>query len=353
MRASILILVLPLVACAPPAPAKPPPTTGPAVHPVEPATGVEKRSLACSDGKPLKVTFYDAGQALAALVDLPDGRRVLVDAGEHPKRPGCSPCKEWHRRVMDGLKRDLGPTPIDMLWITHQHSDHLGGAADVLSAFNVRAYVDNGFDLEKPTVAATRKAADDRTVKVTVIGPDAHAIPIADTETVKLTPVVPKNWPSSCGSNPNDCSIGLRIDYCQTSVLFTGDAEEVEEAALAVAPVTLLQVGHHGSDTSTSDALVAASKPAYAVVSSGKIDEGTNKGYCHPRLSTVARLTKALGGPGSKRIAAFDAAVKCKDSEPSNWRETATSDRMWFTARDGEVVLVSRGDGTFTRQATQ
>lgn len=313
----------------------------------------EKRTLSCADHKPMKVTFYDAGQALAALVELPDGRRVLVDTGEHPKRPGCSPCKAWHKRVMDGLTRDIGTMAIDMLWITHQHSDHLGGAADVLGTFKVRAYVDNGLDLDKPTVAATRKAADDHAVNVVVVDPDAHAMPLANSETVKLTAVLPKKWPASCGSNPNDCSIGLRVDYCQTSVLFTGDAEEGEEAALAVEPVTLLQVGHHGSDTSSSDDFISAAKPKYAVVASGKIDEGTNKGYCHPRLSTVDRLTKALGGPGSKRIAAFDAAVKCKDSEPSNWRETATSDRMWFTARDGEVVLVSKGDGTFTREATQ
>jgi len=90
--------------------------------------------------------IYDAGQALSALVTLPDGRRVLVDTGESPRRP-CKGCMAWHEHVMTGLRTDLGNGGIDLLWITHQHSDHVGGAADVLSSFKVNLFVDNGLDL--------------------------------------------------------------------------------------------------------------------------------------------------------------------------------------------------------------
>jgi glyoxylase-like metal-dependent hydrolase (beta-lactamase superfamily II) len=61
---------------------------------------------------------------------------------------------------MDGLARDLGDAPIDLLWITHPHSDHIGGAVDVLNHFSVKAYVDNGRDLEKATIAKTHAALD-------------------------------------------------------------------------------------------------------------------------------------------------------------------------------------------------
>jgi competence protein ComEC len=83
-------------------------------------------------------------------VTLPDGKHILVDAGESATRPGCgAPCKVWHQRVMDGLARDLGEAPIDLLWITHPHSDHIGGAVDVLNHFTVNAYADNGRDLTR------------------------------------------------------------------------------------------------------------------------------------------------------------------------------------------------------------
>ena len=133
-------------------------------------------------------------------------------------------------------------------------------------------------------------------------------------------------------------------------MLFLGDAEVDEESGLDVGgPVTLLQVGHHGSDTSTGDALLRVARPRYAVVSSAKRDEGTNKGYCHPRVSTVERLDAVLGGGGGAAgmVVAFDAAVKCSDARDSNWRGVATSERLWFTARDGDVVLVTMGDGRF------
>jgi competence protein ComEC len=149
---------------------------------------------------------------------------------------------------------------------------------------------------------------------------------------------------------PNACSIGLRIDYCKSSVLFTGDASSEEEAALDTGGVvSLLQVAHHGSNTSTSEAFVAQAKPKYAVISSGKKDEGTNKGYCHPLKSTVDRLTNATGGAGSKVVEAFDALVTCNKSKPENWVNVPTSDNLWVTARDGNVMLTTTGDGTFTR----
>ena len=60
----------------------------------------------------------------------------------------------------------------------------------------------------------------------------------------------------------------------------------------------LLQVGHHGSNTSTTPALLEKVTPTYAVISVGKQNEGTNDKYCHPSKSTVDALTEAMGGRG-------------------------------------------------------
>lgn len=168
-------------------------------------------------------------------------------------------------------------------------------------------------------------------------------------ERVTLTPILPARWPSGCTKAPNDCSIGLRIDYCRSSVLFVGDAEAKLEAAWSAEDIDLLQVGHHGSDTSSTQRFIDRVQPDYAVVSSADRSEGTNKTFCHPRLETVDRLTKALGGPGGSTVEAFDGSAKCKKAGRERWKSTVVSDRLWFTARDGEVVLVTTGDGVFAR----
>jgi competence protein ComEC len=240
------------------------------------------------------VKFYDVGQALSALVELPDGRRILVDTGEQPTRAGCvAPCKAWSGHLLSGLAKDVADTKLDVIWTTHQHSDHAGNADTILKTFTVGTYVDNGTNLDddktKPgPVLRARQVAQSRGTKIVVVDPEHTENPIADAGDVKVRPVVPTSWPSNCEKHPNDCSIGLRIDYCKSSVLFTGDAEAKEEALWSTEPATLLQAGHHGSDTSSSEAFANAVHPAWVVISSGKKDEGTNRTYCHPRRSTVS-----------------------------------------------------------------
>lgn len=330
----VLALSAMVLACAPakPQPALPPPSP-----------------VAACGGAPLRVHFYDVGQALSALVLLPDGRRILVDAGESPKRAGCGEaCRAASEHLIAELEKDLAGRPIDLLWITHQHSDHLGGVPEVAARFKVLAYADNGYDLEKKGVSKARDAAVASGANVTVIGPENATAPIASGAPVTISAVVPKQWPARCEDHANDCSIVLRIDYCQSSVLFVGDAEAREEDVLDVRPATLLQVAHHGSHSSTTDAFLGRVKPQLAVISSGKPGEAMNATYCHPRAGTVARLAHALGGPATERLRAFD-GEKCKEETVDAWRDVPTPKSLFATARDGDIRLVTHGDGTFTR----
>ena len=297
----------------------------------------------------MSVHFYDVGQALAALVDLPDGRHVLVDAGDNPHRTECDDCAQKHAHLIEKLRSDLAGAPIDLVWVTHQHSDHIGGAPEVLRAFKVRFYVDNGRDPEKAEVRRVHQAADQRGTARRVVDPEHLDVPIANSPDLRLTGIVPPSWPGSCAHDENECSIALRHDFCSSSILFTGDAEREEEARLDPhGPVTLLQVGHHGSETSTSPAFLTKVRPMYAIISAGKPDEGMNHDYCHPRAIIVKRLTSALGGPGAKSIHAFD-GERCDRARPSDWIDVPASDRLWATERDGDVVLTTTGDGAFVR----
>jgi competence protein ComEC len=185
-----------------------------------------------------------------------------------------------------------------------------------------------------------------------VIEPGATIVPLETMSEVKLTALVPPHRYDECGSNANVCSIALRVDYCASSILFIGDAEALEEADSTIeAPVTLLQVGHHGSKTSSSPALLDRARPKYAVISAGRAGEGTNSTYCHPRKETVDALTTVLGGAGGGVMHASPSDAGCSRTTPdASWVDEPASDKLWVTARDGDVVLVTTDDGVFARE---
>lgn len=298
--------------------------------------------------------FYDVGQGLGVLLTLPDGRRILVDTGVLPSWPACTPCAAWSRRFLDELENDVSDRQLDTVWITHQHADHNGNADTVMREYAVTRFVDNGTRGhtrgQGKRVDMLRALASERGSEHRVIAPGRAASPWPATAELKLTPVVPDAWPVACdeAKGVNNCSIGLRVDYCETSILFTGDAEHEAERVLPIAPVTLLQVGHHGSRTSSTSSFLEAVSPSYAVISSGGKNEGTNATYCHPVLETIERLNLALG-PGEASLWAF-AGGSCKKQRPSDWREVKTSQNLFVTARDGHITLETNGDGTFRRR---
>lgn len=135
-------------------------------------------------------------------------------------------------------------------------------------------------------------------------------------------------------------------------VVFTGDAEAGEERAWNIGgPVTLLQVGHHGSATSSTATLLDQARPKYAVISAGHPDEATNRKYCHPRKETIDELTARLGGAGTTTIRAFASTSDCGTQvSPLDWSDVPASDRLWTTSRDGDVVLTTTGNGAFQRR---
>lgn len=296
--------------------------------------------LDCAGQRPMRVRYYDVGQASAALIDLPDGRAILVDAGDQ------------RGQLLGKLRADLGGRPLALLWITHPHADHLGVARDVLKKFTVRTYVDNGREVASGRswwslgpASAARREAGRRGVHVETVSPKTPNVPLGGNGTaLRLSAVVPPEWPRSCvEGNANNCSIGLRIDYCDSSVLLLGDAETEEQRAFTeIRPATLLLVPHHGSDTSTSAKALEAFRPRYAVISGGD----RNK-YCTPTAGAVKRLNYIINSTSTSTMAA--ASSRSADGTCS-WTDVPRPDGLWSTAADGDVVLVTTGDGMFRRE---
>lgn len=220
----------------------------------------------------LEVHVIDVGQADCMLLRC-GGQTLLLDGGN----------VEDSRLVVSYLL-EQGVEELDYVVNTHPHEDHVGGLDGVLAVFPVGAvygttttyasqcydtflhYVDQqGLTLQRPEVGAQLSLGD---AMVTFLGP------------------------CRTYAETNNTSLVLRVDYGETSFLFTGDMEQDAEADLLASGVCLeadvLKVGHHGSSTSTSEDFLDAVHPRYGVISCG---EGNS--YGHPHAETLSRLEQA------------------------------------------------------------
>jgi competence protein ComEC len=240
--------------------------------------------VARGDGRPaLDVVFLDVGQGDATLLALPDGGHVLVDAGLR------SPyVDEGERTVLPHLDR-FGVDRLDAIVLTHADADHIGGAATVLRSVPVGRVLHNGRPGETDLWRALVAAADSLGVPFE---------PVAAGDTLDLDPAVRLRVlgppPALAGADGNDASVVLLAEHGRTRWLLTGDAEEAGETALVARYPDLLRadvvkVGHHGSETSSTGALVeAAGRTRFAVVSVARRNR-----YGLPDAAPLARWRRA------------------------------------------------------------
>ena len=210
----------------------------------------------------LEVVFLDVGQGDATLVETPNGRHVLVDAGVR------SPYTDQGERTVVPYLERFGITHLDALVLTHSDADHIGGARAVLEGVEVGRLVVNGRAGESDLWRALIATADSLAVPVQAV---------AAGDTLEVDPAVRFRVlgpsPGAASRSANDASVVLHLEHESVDWLLTGDAEAEGERDLTSAYAPLLRadvvkVGHHGSETSSTAALVGAvGRPAYAVVS--------------------------------------------------------------------------------------
>ncbi|HTU61344.1 MAG TPA: ComEC/Rec2 family competence protein, partial [Polyangiales bacterium] len=236
----------------------------------------------------LRATFVDVGQGDSAIVDLPDGRVMLIDAGGSPQG-GPDPGERALLPLLAARRR----TTLDVVVLTHPHPDHYGGLGVLLDRLPVGELWDTGQGTSEAdfvsTSAATHALIDRARARgAEILQPDQLCGSERQFGDAAVRIIAP--CPGfDAGFDANDNSFVIRIDYAGRSILFTGDIEGHAERKLVelAAPLRadILKVPHHGSRTSSSEALLQAIEPQIAVISAGAWNP-----YNHPHPEVLERL---------------------------------------------------------------
>ncbi|WP_244833019.1 ComEC/Rec2 family competence protein [Clostridium sp. BJN0001] len=218
----------------------------------------------------LKIHYIDVGQADCILIQQGD-ESMIIDAGNN----------DDENTIKDYLKK-VNVSKFKYVVGTHPHEDHIGSLD----------YIVNNYDVNKvyfPKVTTTTKtfknfinACKNKNLSLTV-PKVSDTFMLGDAKCTIMAPNSEKY------EDLNNYSIVIKVEYKNTSFLFTGDAEDVSEKEMLNKNLNLkadvLKVGHHGSHSSTTKEFLNAVSPRFAVISVGKDND-----YGHPNDEIIKRL---------------------------------------------------------------
>lgn len=233
----------------------------------------------------LRLTVLDVGQGDGMVLELPDRRTMVVDAGGR-----FDEAYDVGERVMIPFLWHRWVRRIDVLVLSHPHPDHLNGLRAVLQTFPVGEVWDGGWPVRSPRYLWFLEELRERRIPQRVVEAGWDWDGGGGLQVAVLHPMRPFLSGSKRGhySDVNSNSIVLRLRYGETVLLLTGDIEEEAERVLLDRLVPLraavLKVPHHGGRTSSSDAFLTAVAPRYAFVSAGARNR-----FRHPHAETLAR----------------------------------------------------------------
>ncbi|MGZ3565412.1 MAG: DNA internalization-related competence protein ComEC/Rec2 [Gemmatimonadaceae bacterium] len=265
-----------VVACCSPFPARPAVAglaalAGMAVFPALPMSRSDR----------VELHVLDVGQGDAILLRTNGGHWLLLDAG-----PAWRGGDAGRTTVLPYLLRRGGS--LDAFVLSHPHTDHVGGAASVLTAMHPHAYWDAAFAGGSDAYIASLAAAKKQ-------GIEWHRVHPGDSiriDGVVVSFLAPDSAWTVGLKDPNLASTIAVVRYGMVRFLLVGDAERAEEDWLLAhhhdeLRAQVLKVGHHGSSTSSSDAFLDAVRPDVAVIS-----VGAGNMYGHPSNDVLHALSR-------------------------------------------------------------
>lgn len=223
------------------------------------------------EGSRLSVHFLDVGQGDSIFIELPDGKTMLIDAGENYHGEG----------ILDYITA-RGCNAIDYLVATHPHTDHIGSMPYIVRNFEIGAVYMPKVSATTKTYESLLKAVKKKGLKIQTGKAGVRMIDDTENELTAdiLAPIrLDKD-------NLNNSSIVIRMTFGGTSFLFPGDAESSELSSISEdISSDVLKAGHHGSRTSTTKSLLKRVKPKITVISCGADND-----YGHPHRKVLDLL---------------------------------------------------------------
>ena len=221
----------------------------------------------------VSVHFIDVWQGDCQLIELPEGRTMLIDAGDNGTED-----------VIIEYIDELGIKKIDYLLATHPHADHIGGMAEIISHFDIG-------EIFMPRVQNNTRTFEDMLEEIDkkglTISSAYEGKVIFEYSGVKAEILSPKK--DKTYEEMNNYSAVVKLTAGEKSFLFMGDAEKEIESEILNYDIKAdcLKVGHHGSSTSSGLEFLKKVSPEYAVISCG-----VDNDYGHPHKETMNSLEK-------------------------------------------------------------
>jgi competence protein ComEC len=237
--------------------------------------------------KNLEVSFLDVGQGDAAFIRFPNGNTMLIDAGN-----SSAYWDNGVKTILPFLKK-RGKLHINYLVGSHGHNDHIGGIYSLISRIRVDTLVLSGYKYNTMNYNNLINLCNDKNLPVKYVKRGEQLYPDLACRVYILHPNQPFcQAKSRAGTECNNSSIVIKIQYGENGILFTGDLEKSGEMPVLeygdFLESEILKVAHHGSNTSTSPELLQYIRPLIAIVSVAE----ENK-FDHPAPLTIENLRLA------------------------------------------------------------
>ena len=231
----------------------------------------------------LTATFLDIGQGDAILLQLPSRKVILVDTADRTYQRDYAQLVIYPYLVRNGIRK------IDVMILTHPHNDHIGGVPYLLRHVEVGQIWETGIKAQSGVYREIHWLAD--SLQVPIKSPVAGDIALISKNCRFYFLHPSERFLAEEARNYNNGSLVFQLKFGENRLLFTGDAEVKAENYLILwgekLKADLLKVGHHGSNTSSSQPFLDLVQPKVGIIS-----VGSGNKFGHPSDATIEHLIR-------------------------------------------------------------